>query len=386
MLTIIYLQFKKCKNKNKSNNIKNYGGICTMKKGIDVSYCQGNINFDKIDKSQVEFVIVRSSFGWEEGQKDDKFDRNVEGFKKLGIPVGAYHYSYARSATDAIKEADYCLKCIGNKKLELPIFIDVEEDSVARLGRRVCTDIIKAFCERIKSKGYQSGVYTNTNWLNNYLYSEEIVGKYNVWLAQWGSAKPKYDCCIWQYDVGGMNSVSGINASIDLNYMMNDIVYDKPTSVVNKNNNNKAGDSQVNSSAVVSFDVKVTSLNGLNMRSGAGTGYDIKGAVPYNKSLHIIRKTTGGGYTWGYTEYMGVTGWIALDYTEKYTMKVRVTSSDGLNIRKGAGLNYEVVGAVQFGFVMKVYERKYADGYTWGYVSLKGGTKGWVALDYTEEV
>ena len=65
------------------------------KKGIDVSYAQGNINFDKINKSQVEFAIVRSSFGWESGQKDNQFDRNIKGFQAKGIPCGAYHYSYA---------------------------------------------------------------------------------------------------------------------------------------------------------------------------------------------------------------------------------------------------------------------------------------------------
>ena len=87
-----------------------------MKKGIDVSYCQGNIDFSKIDKNQVQFVIIRSSYGWEANQKDSKFEQNYEGFKKLGIPVGAYHYSYAKTKEQAVMEAKYCLECIKGKK------------------------------------------------------------------------------------------------------------------------------------------------------------------------------------------------------------------------------------------------------------------------------
>ena len=115
-----------------------------MKKGIDVSYCQGRIDFDRIDKNQVQFAIIRSSFGWEKNQKDSQFERNYAGFKKLGIPVGAYHYSYAKTKEQAVKEAKYCLECIRGKSFELPVFLDMEEQSCAAAGRRACTDVAKA--------------------------------------------------------------------------------------------------------------------------------------------------------------------------------------------------------------------------------------------------
>ena len=107
-----------------------------MKKGIDVSYAQGNIDFSKINKNQVQFVIIRSSFGWEADQKDNQFERNYSGFKKLGIPVGAYHYSYAKTKEQAVKEAKYCLECIKGKSFDLPVFIDMEEQSCAAAGKR----------------------------------------------------------------------------------------------------------------------------------------------------------------------------------------------------------------------------------------------------------
>lgn len=193
------------------------------KRGIDVSYAQGNIDFGRIDKNEVSFAIIRSSYGWENGQKDSKFDRNIKGFHELGIPCGAYHYSYAQSKEDAVKEAEYCISCIKGHKLELPVFYDLEDNSIARLGRRTCTDIAKAFCDHMKKEGYNTGLYSNPNWLENYLYKNELIGKYELWLAQWGSSKPAYKCSIWQYKVGRSGSIRGIDGEVDLDYMYTDI-------------------------------------------------------------------------------------------------------------------------------------------------------------------
>ena len=77
--------------------------------------------------------------------------------------------------------------------------------------------------------------------------------------------------------------------------------------------------SQIASSANVDFSVRVTSSNGVNIRNGASTSYDVLGAVPYGAVLTVTKQTSGGGYTWGLITYNGVTGWIALNYTEKVT-------------------------------------------------------------------
>ena len=64
---------------------------------------------------------------------------------------------------------------------------------------------------------------------------------------------------------------------------------------------------------------RITSDNGVNMRSGAGTSYGVVGGVPYNAVVTVKKKTTADGYTWGYITYNSVSGWIALDYAEKVT-------------------------------------------------------------------
>lgn len=62
---------------------------------------------------------------------------------------------------------------------------------------------------------------------------------------------------------------------------------------------------------------KVTDEAGLNLRSGAGTSNSIIGFVPQNAVVQVTKKTTNGGYTWGYVTYNSKTGWIALNYATK---------------------------------------------------------------------
>lgn len=61
---------------------------------------------------------------------------------------------------------------------------------------------------------------------------------------------------------------------------------------------------------------RITSDNGVNMRSGAGTSYGIVGAIPYNKTVLVLKTAKANGYNWGYTTYNGVSGWFVTDFAE----------------------------------------------------------------------
>ena len=56
--------------------------------------------------------------------------------------------------------------------------------------------------------------YCNLNWLNNYLIKEELLPKYDLWLAQWSIAAPSVSCGIWQYSSTG--KIDGIDGNVDL--------------------------------------------------------------------------------------------------------------------------------------------------------------------------
>ena len=208
-----------------------------FKKGIDVSYAQGNIDFTKIDKSQVQFAIIRSSYGWESNQKDNQFERNYTGFKNLGIPVGVYHYSYARNASEGEEEADYCLSCIKGKSFEIPIYLDMEDSSVISAGKTNLTNAAIAFCKKIIAAGYKAGVYSFTSFADSYLDIDKIKkAGYSFWLAEWHDGNPSKDCDIWQYKVGSANTVKGISGEIDMDYLYNSVILSSKTTTTTVNN------------------------------------------------------------------------------------------------------------------------------------------------------
>ena len=64
---------------------------------------------------------------------------------------------------------------------------------------------------------------------------------------------------------------------------------------------------------------------------------------------------------------------------------IKVTASDGLNIRQGAGTNYNKLGAVIGGTILKVTRFTSGGAYKWGLVEYDG-IKGWIALDYTKKI
>lgn len=180
--------------------------------GIDVSKWQGAINWTLVKDSGVGFAMIRDGYG--KTGLDKMFDENYRKAKYAGVGVGVYHYSYADSVEDAKKEAEFCLKNISGKQFEMPIVYDIEDPAMMALSTRVRTDCCKAFCEEVENAGYYAMIYANPNWLKNYLFADELIGRFDLWLAQWGDKEPSYQCGIWQYSETG--KVRGILSNVDL--------------------------------------------------------------------------------------------------------------------------------------------------------------------------
>lgn len=192
-------------------------------KGIDISEWQGKPNFSKVKDAGIKYVIARIGYGRSSSQKDASFEYNYEQCHAKDIPMGIYHYSYANSVERAKDEAKMCLNWLNGRRLELPIYFDIEDNSLAGLGKSKLTDICEAFCEEIEKAGYWAGVYANLYWLNSKLNSAKLSEKYSVWVAQYNSVcnyKNAYD--MWQYTSSG--SVSGISGRVDMNWLYRDLI------------------------------------------------------------------------------------------------------------------------------------------------------------------
>lgn len=195
-----------------------------MYKGIDVSQWQGDIDWSKVKNAGIEFAIVRTGFGRSDpNQIDPYFKQNIKGAKEAGIKVGAYHYSYAESPEDAVNEAEFCLSILDGEKLDLPVYFDIEDESISnKHDKDIRTQMCINFCTRIEQAGYWAGVYANKNWFDNYINYNELMQRYTLWLAHYGIDSPSLDCDVWQYKSDG--KVDGINGYVDMNYMYRDLL------------------------------------------------------------------------------------------------------------------------------------------------------------------
>ena len=192
--------------------------------GIDVSTYQGNIDWAKAKAGGVEFAVIRCGYGSDMASQDDsKFARNVSECEKLGIPFAVYLYSYADTDAKIQSEISHALRLVNGHK-PFCVYIDMEDNSTVKLGKAKLTDYALRFCEAMKAKGYNAGVYANQNWFTNYLDAAKISkAGHSVWCARYSSSAPniaaEYD--IWQYSSTGR--VSGISGNVDMNYMYRDI-------------------------------------------------------------------------------------------------------------------------------------------------------------------
>lgn len=192
--------------------------------GVDVSEYQGTIDWESV-KGQVNFAVVRLGYIGNKNNKLDKtFERNYSECKRLGIPVGVYVYNYASSEAAAKKGAAWVLEKLKGKTLDLPVYLDMEDGSIANQSKETLTNICIAFNTEIEKAGFWAGVYANANWYNKYLNKDVIKEKYTTWIAHYTSGTDKYknEYDMWQKSSSGR--IKGIKGNVDTNYMYRDLV------------------------------------------------------------------------------------------------------------------------------------------------------------------
>ncbi len=192
--------------------------------GIDVSFWQGDIDWQQVRDSGVEFAMLRiGRRGTESGElaEDIKLRQNYAGATEAGILVGGYFFSQAITVAEAIEEADYVLSIIDGWTLDLPIVYDWEymgqSARTANVDARLLTDCTKAFCQRIEDAGYESMIYFNADQSHKQMYLAELT-QYRFWLALYESEMDyPYKIDMWQYSNTG--TVPGISTPTDQNLL-----------------------------------------------------------------------------------------------------------------------------------------------------------------------
>ena len=177
--------------------------------GIDVSKYQSGLDWDKIKKSGVSFVIIRIGYrGYgAEGKlvKDPMFEEHFTNARNAGLKVGVYFFTQAMNEAEAQEEADGCNWALNGRMLDYPIFYDTEASTAPGgtgradgLGVEDRTKCAIAFCERVKELGYKPGVYASTTWYRKRVDYNTLRSRYTIWNAHYGVSSSPIGCDLWQ--------------------------------------------------------------------------------------------------------------------------------------------------------------------------------------------
>ncbi len=161
----------------------------------------------------------------------------------------------------------------------------------------------------------------------------------------------------------------------------------------------KTATSSITSSAAASADSiesSSDSISGtvtsstLNVRSGAGTTYDITDTITKGTQVTINGKTTIDGKVWYSIEYSGKTGYSSASYISTTASSSDITNldaqsgtvtTDTLNVRSGAGTTYDILGQLTKGSTVTITGSKAVSGTTWYSIDYSGKT-GYVSSTY----
>lgn len=205
-----------------------------MKRGIDVSTYQGDIDWARVKADGIDFAIIKATQGRSEtgtyrNFTDSQFTKNIVGAHRFGIRVGVYHYLTAQTVSEAMEEADLFLSAVAPYRniIDLWAVVDVESKHLPT-NRTLLTQIVNTFCSKVNSAGYRPMVYTNPDFIKNRLTD---ISYWDLWLALWRvkTLVPKVadypNLKIWQW---GAETVDGIKGKTDANFMIDEPDIEKP--------------------------------------------------------------------------------------------------------------------------------------------------------------
>lgn len=329
-------------------------------RGIDVSAYNTVTNYREVAKHGIKVAIMRIT---ERGNKiDPTFYANYDGFTGAGLKVGVYKYSYARTIGQAREEARNVLSTLGTRKLEYPVFYDLEWREQRALSKSSMTSIVKAFRDVIVEGGYRFGIYCNMDWYKNVLDVASLP--YDYWIASYPyndqgqiveSLRPSVGIG-WQYSSKG--KVPGINGNVDL-----DVFY-------------KDYPSQGGADSTGTFVYTVKS--GDTLSSIAKKYHTTTAELAQINNIPDINLI-----------YVGQQLLIPKE-RESYKTWVGACTGNSVNVRKGPGLEYENIEGypkLNKGNLVDVIGEDFAeDGVKWYHVWIAKKYKGYVRHDYIRKV
>lgn len=196
-------------------------------KGIDIAKWNPVQDYKAVSE-QVSFAVLKITN--KQNNEDGLFSTHLDGCRKNNIPVyGVYNYSYASTLDKARTDAAAVISALRRHDLKTIVWMDVEENDIAKRIGKTLGDVIRAYKDVIESAGYTFGIYTGLSYYNSFIQPcLNKIGSTNMWIARYPSSSPMtigqeppankkpvvYGMMAWQYTSKGQ--ISGIKGNVDL--------------------------------------------------------------------------------------------------------------------------------------------------------------------------
>lgn len=185
--------------------------------GNDISRWQGDVNFDTL-KNNCQFLIIKASEGV--GFVDPKFSRNKSEARRVGLPLGYYHFAHPDLGNFPETEAEYFLKTIGELQLGELLVLDYEPPN----QKQTDVDWCRKWLDYVYSKtGVRALIYLNQSQVKKFNWQSVVDGGYGLWIAAYTGdpTKNNYEKGQWTFAAmqqwTNAQQVPGISGNVDGN-------------------------------------------------------------------------------------------------------------------------------------------------------------------------
>ena len=193
-----------------------------VRQGVDVSIWQGYIDWQRVARTSVDFVVAKATEGT--GYVDPWYALNAVRARKAGIYFTAYHFARPQGGgRDARAAADFFLKHARLRPGDLVPALDLERSGTLSDAQLVHWTLI--WLQHVHHKlGVMPMVYSNPGFWMSHMANSTAIAKAGfeiLWIGHWGTRRPLVPArkwagkgwTFWQYTDCG--HVAGINGCVD---------------------------------------------------------------------------------------------------------------------------------------------------------------------------
>lgn len=197
-----------------------------MLKGMDLHQDKNVSSWDNVKKANIQVVINKATEGTYYTDKYLSY-RNGE-CKRLGIPMGTYHFAGHQNVVDEVNAFVNYTKALD---FQVMSWLDIEDvpSYSWKWTKQTAIDFVNKFDTLYKSKtGNEIGLYCSQSFYESYLKGN-IRATMKLWIAHYGINNNPYPSQSWQYTDKG--SIAGEAQNFDMSLFQENVLLSSVQSV-----------------------------------------------------------------------------------------------------------------------------------------------------------